>query len=204
MIDEALEERLLHNPHFSSLFKRVEENGINRFVFSEAFCSCLDEFLNEHRNDNPVLRDEEENYILPAIAAYQTLKQFSPNAYRIFREMWLEGAEKGAAYLQGKAKDEAFLSAWCKSVTPKNEDAGAFLFRIEKSEPCETEYHVLRCPYVALCNAYSCPEIVTVFCDSDDISFGNIHPRMEWRRSRTIGRGDDICDFHYVYRPHNE
>ncbi len=40
-----------------------------------------------------------------------------------------------------------------------------------------------------------CPEIVKGFCDADDICYGNMHPRISWDRTKTIGHGDGICDF---------
>ena len=43
--------------------------------------------------------------------------------------------------------------------------------------------------------AYGCPEIVKGFCDADDICYGNMHPKISWDRTKTIGYGDDICDF---------
>ena len=33
------------------------------------------------------------------------------------------------------------------------------------------------------------------FCDSDDISYTGLHPKLIWERSMTLGRGDDRCDF---------
>ena len=32
-------------------------------------------------------------------------------------------------------------------------------------------------------------------CDSDDISYAGLHPKLIWERSMTLGRGDDRCDF---------
>ena len=33
------------------------------------------------------------------------------------------------------------------------------------------------------------------FCDSDDISYTGLHPKLVWERSMTLGRGNDRCDF---------
>ena len=38
-------------------------------------------------------------------------------------------------------------------------------------------------------------EIVKGYCDADDICYGNLHPRLTWERTKTIGHGDDVCDF---------
>lgn len=51
------------------------------------------------------------------------------------------------------------------------------------------------CPYVVTCNKYGCPEIVQFFCKSDDITYGNMHPKLIWGRTKTLGMGGECCDF---------
>ena len=41
----------------------------------------------------------------------------------------------------------------------------------------------------------SYPEIVKGYCDADDICHGNMHPKLEWGRTKTLGHGGDVCDF---------
>ena len=45
------------------------------------------------------------------------------------------------------------------------------------------------------CAEYGCPELCRCFCDSDDISYTGLHPKLIWERSMTLGRGNDRCDF---------
>ena len=52
-----------------------------------------------------------------------------------------------------------------------------------------------RCPYHDECVRCGCPELCHCFCDSDDITYGGLHPRLIWQRTMTLGRGDDCCDF---------
>lgn len=54
---------------------------------------------------------------------------------------------------------------------------------------------MLRCPYYSACSACGCPELTTAFCNSDDTAYGNMHPKLSWERKKTLGRGDDCCDF---------
>ncbi len=56
-------------------------------------------------------------------------------------------------------------------------------------------FDMVKCPYHDTCVKYGCPEIVKGFCDADDICYGNMHSKISWDRTKTIGRGDDICDF---------
>ena len=57
------------------------------------------------------------------------------------------------------------------------------------------------CPYVKICVRYGHPEIAHYFCDSDDITYGNMHPCLCWERTNTIGRGGELCDFRLSIRP---
>ena len=197
MIDQLLKE-LAGNPHFIALPGILEHEEINEAAFKDDMRKRLESMLAAHMDDNDGLKEESHHYILPAIAVYQTLRAYSQNALRLFREMWLTGSRLGAEHLRRLARDDRFLQNWIPSVTPKKTDTGAFLFRIDHVTDKETEYHVLRCPYVRFCRDYGCPEIITVFCDSDDVSFGSIHPRLIWGRTKTIGRGDLFCDFKYT------
>lgn len=59
----------------------------------------------------------------------------------------------------------------------------------------EMHFDMTRCPYHEKCVHYGCPEIVKGFCDADDICYGNMHPKISWDRTKTIGHGYDVCDF---------
>ena len=50
---------------------------------------------------------------------------------------------------------------------------------------------ITKCPYHDTCARYGCPEL----CDSDDISYAGLHPRLVWHRTKTLGRGGgcDLC-----------
>lgn len=45
------------------------------------------------------------------------------------------------------------------------------------------------------CRRYGCPEITVAFCDSDDATYGNMHPSLSWGRTSTLGHGAHCCDF---------
>ncbi len=46
-----------------------------------------------------------------------------------------------------------------------------------------------------LYDANNDPEIIKAFCHSDDVAYGNMHPKLDWVRSKTLGRDGDCCDF---------
>ena len=54
---------------------------------------------------------------------------------------------------------------------------------------------IIKCPYHLICSLCGCTELTVLFCNSDDIAYGNMHKRLSWERKRTLGRGDNYCDF---------
>lgn len=59
----------------------------------------------------------------------------------------------------------------------------------------EMRFNMTKCPYHDKCTQYGCPEIVKGYCDADDICYGNMHPKLSWERTKTLGYGFDVCDF---------
>lgn len=45
---------------------------------------------------------------------------------------------------------------------------------------------------------FGCPELCCVFCESDDISFSGLAPKINFLRNGTLGSGADCCDFHFI------
>ena len=90
-----------------------------------------------------------------------------------------------------------------KTATNKDPDvkyAARRLLHMLSEHPEAYEIHIfkmdmLECPYMNICRKYGCPEIVPAFCASDDVAYGNMHPKLVWGRTKTLGRGDECCDF---------
>ena len=78
-------------------------------------------------------------------------------------------------------------------------DAG-FVYEFPESHGNEARFNMVRCPYFEICRRYGCPELTTVFCDGDDTGYGNMHPQLIWGRTKTIGHGDECCNFLLEYR----
>ena len=72
-------------------------------------------------------------------------------------------------------------------------DAGFKSKRVEGSKPFARD--MLVCPYYETCKKYGCPELTQFFCKSDDIAYGNMHPKLVWGRTQTLGTGGECCDF---------
>ena len=80
------------------------------------------------------------------------------------------------------------------SVKSFQEEAG-FVYRFPECGENVAAFDIIKCPYLETCKKYNCAELVPAFCDSDDTTYGNMHPCLIWKRTGTIGRGDACCDF---------
>ncbi|MBQ7991657.1 MAG: L-2-amino-thiazoline-4-carboxylic acid hydrolase [Solobacterium sp.] len=85
------------------------------------------------------------------------------------------------------------------SVSSFSPDAG-FGYEFPETHGNEARFNIVKCPYFETCRKYGCTEIVKAFCDSDDASYGNLHPKLIWGRTKTIGHGADCCDFLLEYK----
>ena len=83
------------------------------------------------------------------------------------------------------AADGVGLAGPQVGFAPKELQTGNGIWRVDMME----------CPYHDTCTEYGCPELCRCFCDSDDISYAGLHPKLIWERSMTLGRGNDRCDF---------
>ena len=142
-----------------------------------------------------------ESQILPGIAAYETLQTVLPKdealqtvhgyverrAWRIrkfiLRLMRLPGLYKRVPGIFSRQTPKLFGTAAGFAAAEIQTTGG--VWRIDMT--C--------CPYHDACVRYGCPELCPSFCDSDDITYGDMHPRLLWRRTKTLGRGGDCCDF---------
>ena len=166
-----------------------------------------EELLAENADDGKALRPHTYKRIYPAIALYEAFLAEgvgSEKAVRYIREYFQRFAAKTVPHLQRAIRafhlagriPKLFMKIALRSFGP---EAG---FEYEFPESCgsEARFNIVRCPYMETCRRYGCPEITRAFCDGDDAGYGNLHPKLIWGRTKTIGRGDDCCDFLLQYR----
>ena len=139
--------------------------------------------------------------ILPGIAAYETLQRVMPKeealqtVHGYVEQLARRSHRQLAALLRIPGLYRLVPGVFLKSTRsvfgpgagfdPKELEAGSGIWRVD----------MMKCPYCDTCIEYGCPELCRCFCDSDDISYAGLHPKLVWERSMTLGRGNDRCDF---------
>lgn len=172
---------------------------------ADALCLALEQRLNQLRAENAGASKEKqqhlESQILPGIAAYETLQTVmskeqalqtvhgyvEEHAWKLRKLFW------GLIHIPGfyRQVPKIFANELPKMFGP----AAGFTFTGLELVNGVFRADMLQCPYHDTCVQYGCPELCPSFCDSDDITYDNLHPKLIWHRSKTLGRGGDCCDF---------
>lgn len=171
----------------------------------EQLNAALEKRLEKLRQENAGVSPEKqfhlEEQILPGIAVYETLQTVLPKKQalkivhgyveqrawklkRIFRALLhIPGLYKKVPGIFAEQTPKLFGTAAGFAATEFQTTGG--VWRIDMT----------KCSYHDTCVRYRCPELCPCFCDSDDITYDGMHPKLLWRRTKTLGRGDDCCDF---------
>jgi L-2-amino-thiazoline-4-carboxylic acid hydrolase len=72
-------------------------------------------------------------------------------------------------------------------------------WNIECIEDSESSFafNIHRCFYLDVLRAYGAPELTAMFCQLDDLAYAALPPSIRWERTKTLGRGDGLCDFRF-------
>jgi len=166
--------------------------------------TCYDEFYaHRPRFANLALRTHLESRILPGLALYQTLCEENDDQDAALAEM--EALFKATFGRPPKLMSLlGFLPnplAFFRRMMPWNlrfafPSQGWKMEVAENSDRC-FGFNVHRCFYLDMLTTYGVPELTALYCKTDDWLFEGLPLAMTWERTRTLGRGDDVCDFRW-------
>lgn len=170
-------------------------------VLNSAFEKRLGELRSEHAGAGRERLRHLESQILSGIAAYETLQTVMSKKEALQTVHGYVERLAGASHKQLVAllrvpwlyrlvpgvfvKSMRSVFGPAAGFSPKELQTGNGVWRVD----------MMKCPYLDTCAEYGCPELCRCFCDSDDISYAGLHPKLVWHRTKTLGRGDDRCDF---------
>ena len=172
---------------------------------AQSLNTALDARMRELRRENAGASREKqrhlESQIMPGIAVYETLQTVMPkdaaletvHGYVEQRAWRLKKMIVGLMRIPGFYRKVPGIFS---KQTPKlfGKTAG-FAAREIQTTGGVWRIDMTKCPYHDACVRYGCPELCRCFCDSDDITYDKMHPKLYWHRTKTLGRGDDCCDF---------
>ena len=168
--------------------------------------SHLTKLLEEFGQDSKGMRMHTHQRILPMIALYTGLCEVTEKekALAMAEEIYLADAYRPAKILRGILKIPGFYKKvpnFFTAMTKKSfGEAYGFRAKYHQSDNKGMVFDMLRCPYFDICKRHGCPELTRAFCRADDIMYQNMHPKLRWARTTTIGQGAKLCDFRIYVR----
>lgn len=142
-----------------------------------------------------------ERQILPGVAAYEVLKAVMPpdDALREIHGLVEAHARGGRKMIVGLMRLPGLYrivpGVFARMTRKLFGEAAGFATIEHQTSGGVWRIDMVKCPYHDVCAHYGCPELCACFCDSDDILYAQMHPRLLWHRTKTLGRGGDCCDF---------
>ena len=170
--------------------------------------SRLQELLRENAGEPMAVRFHTRGTIYPAIAVFDTLTRHGvsrEDAVGVCCAYFADHARPAARKIRAMARVPGvyrliipiFALMTKKAFGP----ASGFEQKWYDTPKNELRADILACPYYNTCARYGCPELTRAFCESDDVCYGDMHPKLVWGRTKTIGKGGDCCDFRITRLP---
>ena len=165
------------------------------------FDARLNVLLTENADASKEKQYHLQRQILPGIAAYETLQRVMPKEEALqivhgYVERLARTSHKQlAALLLIPGLYRLVPGVFVKSTRSVFGPAAGFNSKELQTGNGVWRVDMMECPYHDTCAEYGYLELCRCFCDSDDISYAGLHPKLIWERSMTLGRGDDRCDF---------
>jgi hypothetical protein len=163
-----------------------------------------DLYAHRLRFSQPALRQHYEEGILPGLALYQTFREAGDDQEaalaeidRILAALVARSGRRQLVRIMGRMPDSfailRILNRW--AMKKKYPPEGWRFEWVEDSDQC-IAYDARECFYLNVLAACGAPELTAHLCAIDDLLYGDL-PGISWERTKTLGRGDDRCNFRF-------
>lgn len=140
-----------------------------------------------------------DNFIFPAAAIYLSMKEIDKDAaYEIMKKVMAEKSDKFgktlAKWCHIPGFKKFFLNMWDSISRKSFGETADFKNVFYPKEKGSFRMDIIQCPYHTYLKEAGCLELNILFCENDVHSYGNL-PGLKFTRTKTIGAGDELCDF---------
>lgn len=187
------QQKIIKNFLFSELDTEVaqkifdEQNNILDKIFLNTF--------NKTKNQLKTLK----NTILPRIALYKALNNYgfsmedSNNHMKNYMLNYIAKSKHNSMVKMEKVPgfyslySKIFLKIMRKTDLQQSK---------QKHDAKSFDVTITKCLWHQACVENECPELCRLFCDVDNITYGELN-KIGFTRTQTLGYGGDCCDFHF-------
>lgn len=187
------QQKIIKNFLFSELDTEVaqkifdEQNNILDKIFLNAF--------NKTKNQLKTLK----NTILPRIALYKALNNYGfsmEDSNSHMKNYMLNYIAKSKHNSMVKMeKVPGFYSLYSKMFLKIMRKTDLQQSK-QKHDAKSFDVTITKCLWHQACVENECPELCRLFCDVDNITYGELN-KIGFTRTQTLGYGGDCCDFHF-------
>ncbi len=194
-------------PHLDIIQRTLAETrGAVRAALLAARVQTRYDELYAHRPrfHQPALNRHLESSILPGLALYQTLQEENGDREKVLAEIdrlfsaWVEHSEqhKQMQLLERLPDPFPLLRFGNRLVLQSNFPPEGWRIEWLEDSDRSVAFDIHECFYLNVLTAYGAPELTSHFCQGDDQLYGGL-PGISWERTKTLGRGDERCNFRF-------
>lgn len=190
--------------------KIKQQKIIKNFLFSELDTEVAQKIFDEQNNilDKIILNAFNKtknqlktlkNTILPRIALYKALNNYgfsmedSNNHMKNYMLNYIAKSKHNSMVKMEKVPgfyslySKIFLKIMRKTDLQQSK---------QKHDAKSFDVTITKCLWHQACVENECPELCRLFCDVDNITYGELN-KIGFTRTQTLGYGSDCCDFHF-------
>ncbi len=175
-------------------------------IKTEILC-LFDKLLTENNNSDKVTYKHCARSIFPAVAVYKVLMKHKGGEMALaqIEQYVYDDAKKQEKFFKSLSKLPFFFKLFgnmCKVGIRTNFGSPAFEMIWEENTSKYIKWTCRSCIYNNELTRLGTFELTKIFCKADDIMYGNLKG-AKWARTKTIGNGDEICDFKFISKNTN-
>ncbi len=162
----------------------------------------FDKLLTESNIPDSITYKHCSHSIFPAVAVYKVLTQHKSGETALAQvaKCVFDDAKKQETFFKSLSKLPFFFKLFgnmCKVGVRTNFGAPAFEMIWEENSNKYIKWTCRSCIYSNELTRLGTAELTKIFCKADDIMYGNLKG-TKWARTKTIGNGDELCDFKFI------
>lgn len=194
----TLYEKYLAKSKIGEIYTNTENEDLKREILS-----VYSELLDTNDLKDKTVFGHKVYSIYPTIAIYTAFQKFGFTKEQVLQDIERVILATGNSTKNAFAKIGilpiffALFKKMCYTSTKTSYVKPYFHMKWADCGKDKIAWECSKCHYHDEFVRYNCSELTKIFCRLDDVMYGSI-PTAKWTRTKTIGDGDEICNFCFI------